>query len=154
VRAPDDRTLRRVAWVGGWFFVAALAASGLLDLAGGVGRVTAATLVETATFALVIGTFPVSGLLVLRRQPRNSVGWLLLSVGDIWAVGSLADAYATYGLTIEPGSLPLASAGAAVSNAIWAPALGVMSTFLLLRFPDGRLPGPRWRASARPCSSR
>jgi hypothetical protein len=149
VRAPDDRTLRRVAWVGGWFFVAALAASGLLDLAGGVGRVTAATLVETATFALVIGTFPVSGLLVLRRQPRNSVGWLLLSVGDIWAVGSLADAYATYGLTIEPGSLPLASAGAAVSNAIWAPALGVMSTFLLLRFPDGRLPGPRWRPLAR-----
>ena len=149
MRAPRDRTLRRVAWGGGWFFVAALAVSGLLDLAGGVGRVTAATLVEAATFALVIGTFPVSGLLVLRRQPRNSVGWLLLSVGDIWAVGSLADAYATYGLTIEPGSLPLASVGATVSNAIWAPALGVMSTFLLLRFPDGRLPGPRWRPLAR-----
>ena len=145
-----DRQLRRLAWAGWWFLIAALAVSGLLDLVdGGVGRVTASTLVGAATFALVIGAFPASGLLVLRRQPRNSVGWLLLAVGDIWAVGGLGDAYATYGLTIEPGSLPLASVGATVSNAIWAPALGVMSTFLLLRFPDGRLPGPRWRPLAR-----
>ena len=150
MRTPGDPTLRRVAWAGWWFFVATLVASGLLDLVdGGAGRATASTVADAATFVLVVGTFPVSGLLVLRQQPSNSVGWLLLSVGDIWAVGSLADAYATYGLTIEPGSLPLASAGAAVSNAIWAPALGVMSTFLLLRFPDGRLPGPRWRPLAR-----
>ncbi len=146
----SERTLRRVAWTGWWFFVAALVASGLLELAeDGVDEVTATTVVGAAGFAFVIGTFPVSGLLVLRRQPRNSVGWLLLAVGDIWAIGAVGDTYATYGLTIEPGSLPLAAAGATVSNAIWAPALGVMATFLLLHFPDGRLPGPRWRPLAR-----
>ena len=143
---PDDRTLRRVAWAGGWFFVVTLAVSGVLDVSQrGLGNVTASTLLGGATFALVIGTFPVSGLLVLRQQPRNSVGWLLLAVGDIWAVGGIGDVYATYGLAVEPGSLPLATVGATISNAIWAPALGVMGTFLLLRFPDGRLPGPRWR---------
>jgi hypothetical protein len=149
VNRLSERTLRRVAWTGWWFFVAALVASGLLELAeDGVNEVTATTVVGAAGFAFVIGTFPVSGLLVLRRQPRNSVGWLLLAVGDIWAIGAVGDTYATYGLTIEPGSLPLAAAGATVSNAIWAPALGVMATFLLLHFPDGRLPGPRWRPLA------
>jgi len=145
-----ERTLRRVAWTGWWFFVAALVASGLLELADdGLDEVTGTTIARAAAFAFVIGTFPVSGLLVLRRQPRNSVGWLLLAVGDIWAVGAAGDTYATYGLAIEPGALPLAAAGATLSNAIWAPALGVMSTFLLLHFPDGRLPGPRWRPLAR-----
>jgi hypothetical protein len=28
---------------------------------------------------------------------------------------------------------------------IWVPALGIMGTQLLLRFPDGQLPSPRWR---------
>jgi hypothetical protein len=145
----SERTLRGAAWAGWWFFVAALVASGLLELAeDGVDEVTATTVVRAAAFAFVIGTFPVSGLLVLRRQPRNSVGWLLLAVGGIWGIGAVGDTYATYGLTIEPGSLPLAAAGATVSNAIWAPALGVMATFLLLHFPDGRLPDPRWRPLA------
>jgi hypothetical protein len=150
VNRLGERTLRRVAWTGWWFFVGALVASGMVELADdSADEVTSTTIVSAAAFAFVIGTFPVSGLLVLRRQPRNSVGWLLLAVGDIWAVGAVGDTYATYGLTIEPGSLPLAAAGATVSNAIWAPALGVMSTFLLLQFPDGRLPGPRWRPLAR-----
>ncbi len=140
--------LRRAAWAGWWFFVVALAATGLMDLSQGV-EITVPVVVEALTFALVIGAFPVSGLLVLRRQPRNSVGWLLLAIGCVWAVGGLGDAYSTYGLVVAPGSLPLAAVGATVSNAIWAPALGVMSTFLLQRFPDGRLPGPRWRVLSR-----
>lgn len=145
-----DRELRRLAWAGWWFFVAALAASGLVDLvAHGLGAAPAPAVAGAATFALVIGTFPASGLLVLRQHPRNSVGWLLLAVGVVWAVGGLGDAYATYGLTLHPGRLPLAEVGATVSNAIWAPALGVMGTFLLLHFPDGRLPGRRWRVLER-----
>jgi len=140
--------LRRAAWAGWWFFVVAMAATGLMDLSQGV-EITVPVVVEALTFALVIGAFPVSGLLVLRRQPRNSIGWLLLAIGCVWAVGGLGDAYSTYGLVVAPGSLPLAAVGATVSNAIWAPALGVMSTFLLQRFPDGRLPGPRWRVLSR-----
>ena len=139
-----DRALRRLAWAGWWLFVATLVVGGLLDLVEGV-EVTGPVAIQAAIFALVVGSFPTSGLLVLRRQPRNQVGWLLLAVGSLWSVGGLGDAYATYGLVLEPGSLPLAGVGATLSNAIWAPAIGVMSTFLPQRFPDGRLPGPRWR---------
>jgi hypothetical protein len=145
----DDRTLRRLAWAVWWLFVAVLVLSGLLALAQGVA-VTVLTVTRALIFAVVIGTFPLSGLIVLRRQPRNSVGWLLLAVGGVWTVGGIGNAYSTYGLAIRPGSLPWAEVGAVVDNAIWAPALGVMSTFLLQRFPDGRLlPGSRWQVLSR-----
>ncbi|HEX6150592.1 hypothetical protein [Nocardioides sp.] len=145
----SDRTLRRAAWSVWWAFIAVLTSTGLMDLSQDA-RITVPGVVEGAIFAVVIGTFPLSGLLVVRRQPRNSVGWLLLAVGAVWTVGGIGDVYSTYGLVIEPGSLPLAAVGATVSNAIWAPALGVMSTFLLQRFPDGRLvPGRWWRALSR-----
>lgn len=145
----SDRTLRRAAWAVWWAFVGVLTATALMDLSQGA-ELTVAGVIQGAIFAVVIGTFPLSGLLVVRRHPRNSVGWLLLAVGAVWTVGGIGDVYSTYGLVIEPGSLPLAAVGATVSNAIWAPALGVMSTFLLQRFPDGRLlPGRRWRALSR-----
>ena len=149
MRRRSDRQLRRAAWAVWWVFVAVLLTSGLMDLSQG-WQTTVPGVIEAATFAVVIGTFPLSGLLVLRQQPRNSVGWLLLAVGGVWAVGGIGDVYSTYGLVIEPGSLPLAAFAATVSNAIWAPALGVMATFLLQRFPDGRLvSGLRWRALSR-----
>ncbi|MGH3145285.1 MAG: hypothetical protein ACRDTR_05735 [Rubrobacter sp.] len=56
--------------------------------------------------------------------------------------------YAIYALLVAPGSLP---AGEAVSWFFaWPPvlALGLM-LFLVLLFPDGRLPGNRWRWFAR-----
>jgi len=143
-----DRRLRRLAWAGWWFFASTVAVSGALELAHGLGTITAADVAQSVTFVLVLGMFPASGLLVLRRQPRNAVGWLLLAVGCTWGVGGFGDAYARYGLVIDPGAVPMPEVGAAVSSAIWAPALGLMATFLVLLFPDGRLPGPRWRPLA------
>ena len=143
-----DRRLRRLAWAGWWFFASTVAVSGALELAHGLGTITAADVAQSVTFVLVLGMFPASGLLVLRRQPRNAVGWLLLAVGCTWGVGGFGDAYARYGLVIDPGTVPMPEVGAAVSSAIWAPALGLMATFLVLLFPDGRLPGPRWRPLA------
>jgi hypothetical protein len=54
-----------------------------------------------------------------------------------------------YGLLIHPGSLPGVANGAAwLDTWLFIPLIGSMGTFLLLLFPDGRLPSPRWRPVA------
>ena len=102
---------------------------------------------------VVLLAFPLTGLLVLRRQPRNTIGWVLTGIGLVWSIGGLADSYARYGLVVDPGSLPGPAITATVANAIWAPALGLMGTFLLLLFPDGHLPSPRWRPVGWVCAA-
>ncbi len=99
-------------------------------------------------FLVVVATFPLVGLLILRRQPRNRVGWLLQGVGFLWGLSMLADIYATYGLLVDPGSLPGADVVEGLAQGSWAPGIGLMGTFLILLYPDGHLPTPRWRAVA------
>jgi hypothetical protein len=99
-------------------------------------------------FWLVIMMFPLVGLLILRRQPRNTMGWLLEGVGLVWCVGALTDAYARYGLLVNPDSVPGPAVAAAINGGIWAPAIGLMGTFVLLLYPDGHLPSRHWRAVA------
>jgi hypothetical protein len=66
----------------------------------------------------------------------------------VWGVGGLGDNYATYGLLVDPGSVPGPAVGALVASGIWAPAIGLMGTFLILLYPDGHLPSPGWRPVA------
>ncbi len=100
-------------------------------------------LIGVTTFA-----FPLVGVLVAHRQPRNTIGWLLLAVGLTWAWGAVADSYAVYSVITNPGSLPRPDVAAALSAWTWVPAIGLLGTFLILLFPDGHLPSPRWRPLA------
>jgi len=141
----SDRRLHRLAWASWWFFALALVGRAAVTLATPYTPTNAA---EAAVFLLVLVAFPLAGLLILRQQPRNTVGWLLAGIGVVWGVGGYADGYAQYGLIVDPGALPGAGAAAALASAIWAPALGLTGTFLFLLFPDGRLPSRRWRPLA------
>ena len=103
---------------------------------------------EGVDFILVVFlAFPVVGALVAARQPHNTVGWILLGVGLAWSVPSLLGIYADYGLS-HPGSLPRPDVAVALNEPTWVPAVGLMGTFLILLFPDGHLPSPRWRKLA------
>ena len=100
---------------------------------------------EDFLFAFVMLSFPAVGALIVRRQPRNSIGWIMLAVGVVWGVVAVLDMYSRYALVVDPGSLPGAEIALALSVPSWVLFLGLPGTFLILLFPDGRLPSPRWR---------
>lgn len=80
------------------------------------------------------------GLLVYLR-PRNALGWLVLGVGvsQAWAVGLTAYGWRYGALEIAP-SWP-----AYLGPALYVPGWLIVPTLLLALYPDGRLPGKRWR---------
>jgi hypothetical protein len=82
------------------------------------------------------------GLVVARRQPGNPLGWMFLALAALSALGVSAGAYAV--LSYRLGHhLPLGVA--AVFLALyWCPVI-VAFPLMILLFPDGRLPSPRWR---------
>jgi hypothetical protein len=81
------------------------------------------------------------------RRPGNAVGWLLLGWGMVMAFSALTGAYVERGLVRDPGSLPAPGWAAWAEGVVWHPAFGLLA-FLLLLFPHGRLPSPRWRPFA------
>jgi signal transduction histidine kinase len=88
--------------------------------------------------------FALPGAFVAARRPRNPAGWLLLLSGFGAALDGLAHAYGLYAI---PRDLVGGVLAAWVSN--WAFAVYVYPVFfLLLLFPDGRLPTPRWQFTA------
>jgi signal transduction histidine kinase len=85
------------------------------------------------------------GALIVFRQPANWAGWLFLITGMPFPLLSLAQAVMVYGLKVEPGSIPFIPAWATAGEFALYPLSLVPLLFLL--YPDGRLPGPRWRWS-------
>jgi hypothetical protein len=91
--------------------------------------------------------FPLVGALIASKRPENAVGWLCLAVGLMWTLLGMLDYYSYYGAA-TPGSLPCPVAMAGISDLMWVPAMGILGTYVLLLFPDGRLPSSRWRPLA------
>ncbi|MFY9930917.1 MAG: hypothetical protein WAK82_23235 [Streptosporangiaceae bacterium] len=134
---------RAVAWLLAGLTACALAAALVLVALnvsrGGVGRTGG-----DALLAVAIGVGAATSQLIISRRPGNVIGWLL-SVAGLSLVGSmLGEQYALYGLATAPGSLPAArTAGWAAG--VLASATVMLLAFLILLFPDGRLPSRRWR---------
>lgn len=94
---------------------------------------------------LVYLAFATAGALIVSRRARNAIGWLLLGSAACQLLGSLSIHYAVFGLVIYPGSLPGALWVAPVGGELRAVGFYLIVSFLLLLFPTGGLPSPRWR---------
>jgi hypothetical protein len=96
--------------------------------------------------------FPVVGALIASKRPTSPVGWICLAVGLLWMLNLLAGSYATYGLRVAaPGSVPYPAAVGSLAEWLGPTTVLLSGTFLILLFPDGRLPSRRWRPVAWLC---
>jgi hypothetical protein len=102
-------------------------------------------------FGILLGLWAVAsatvGTVVALGRPAHRIGWLLVAIGLLLAVDSFAEQYARYGLLAGVDAIPAVEAMAWVSFWLDAPALFLL-LFVILLFPDGRLPSQRWRPVA------
>ncbi len=88
---------------------------------------------------------PILGLVILRHQPRNRIGWLWLVIGLTIAFGSLSQ-----GLKYYANSNPSSGYSSLIFTILIFSETAYIIRFiclmlLMLWFPDGKPPTPRWR---------
>jgi signal transduction histidine kinase len=136
------RTASRLAWLLCGVTLALLVANVVLSIPAG-------SLTDEGAFVFVYPVFLLAfstvGALIAARQPGNAIGWVFIGTGLAWAVLGAADAYAAYALSIGRQATLAARAADWVNIWFYGPGIFLPVTLLLLLFPDGRLPSPRWR---------
>jgi hypothetical protein len=138
---PDH--VRTAAWsVAGLTLIVLAAALVLLGL--NTGRMAAGRITFDAIIALTAALYAGTGRLIATRVPGNAIGWLLGLIGLSLAVITLTEQYALYGLAVAPGALPAARLVGWLAGVAYISTFAPM-VFLVLLFPDGRLPSRRWR---------
>jgi hypothetical protein len=85
--------------------------------------------------------FPLVGALVASKRPHNPIGWICLAAGLFWMhivlESSLPSDFGPYPVTID-----------ALTQSLWVPPVGLLGIYMILLFPDGKLPSRRWRPFA------
>jgi MFS family permease len=124
-------------------FVVLALVVGYFLLAGLVHQLTPRHVLAGGTLASAFG---VVGVVVARRQPHNRIGWLLLGFTIALGLFGLAGFYAVLDYRLGHRGLPFAAAAVVLANTAWLLALAAVPLVILL-FPDGQLPGRRWRGA-------
>jgi signal transduction histidine kinase len=124
-----------------------LAVTLVFDLIGAALLVASGRAHEMLVGVTPLG-FAVVGFILATKRRRNPLGWLMLVAAMTFSFPG--DIYAYYATITRHGTLPGAGVANALADPTWVPFIGCTGLLLLL-FPDGHLPSPRWRWFTRLC---
>jgi signal transduction histidine kinase len=128
-----------------WFLVAVLSVAGAVLTVLASGDLVTSDTISNFAAAPAAVLYATLGALVVRRA-GNVIGWFLLGEGAGMAIMVSASAYAVLGIT-HPGTLPAPELVALLAEWSFVPVFAGLG-FMLLLFPSGTLPSPRWRPFA------
>ena len=101
----------------------------------------------SVAIVMILGYMTI-GALIASRTEGNPIGWLLMLIGAGFLLGGFTDEYLRYAIPRGMGEGVFTHLAAWLTN--WAFSLVVFPIpWILLLFPDGRLPTARWRPVAR-----
>jgi hypothetical protein len=92
--------------------------------------------------------FPIVGALIASKRPDNPIGWICLVAGLFWMFIVLGQSSDAFWLATEAAPIPHSVAIDALTQWTWVPPVGLLGIYMILLFPDGRLPSRRWRPLA------
>jgi signal transduction histidine kinase len=154
MKGLKELTIKRLAWLTFGATAAIFTTTVVMALvnkasdSGVVAQRDSATLGSIFLFLAWL-SFGAVGLLISSRVPHNKIGWIFLAIGLSWELWWFGANYLQYGVVTRPGAVPSPAVIGALTTWLWAPAIGLMGTFLILLFPDGNLPTQRWKPLAR-----
>ncbi len=142
-----DQGLRRLAW-GVWVatVLAYVVEVGLLYANADLPVSDPLDAVDPWIQALEDLAFVAVGALGLRlvlNQPRNAFCWWVVAAGLSFPLEGLAAEFTRFGID-RWGAIPIVALASWMSQWLWIPS-SFSIPFLLLLYPDGHLPSPRWR---------
>jgi hypothetical protein len=118
----------------------------ILNVSDPVGQVSTGGIGELLVYTPFLA-FPVVGALIASKRPRNPIGWICLISGLFWMFFALGDASDAYELA-RTGTVTSSITLDALLQGSWVPPVGLLGIYMILLFPDGRLPSRRWRPFA------
>jgi signal transduction histidine kinase len=125
-----------------WLSITALSAANLALTIKARSDLRTTDVVSGLSYAPAPVLYATLGALIVRRA-GNVIGWMLLGIGGALAIMWLASAYAVLGIA-HPGTLPAPELVGLLGEWSFVPVLTGIG-FMLMLFPSGTLPSPRWR---------
>jgi len=88
--------------------------------------------------------YSVIGAIIASRLPDHPIGWLCCAIGFMGALEHFSSEYAIYALVAHPEALVGGKLMLWLCIWVWIVMFGLI-VYLILLFPNGRLPSGRWR---------
>ena len=132
-----------------WALFAIVTALALFDLANDLANHPAgdsllSALADSLVLALLVIEFAFLAALIVSRQPRNVIGWLMMAVPLAFIMDYFSRSYLEQFPTPPAEATALLFIAVVFNNITWLFFIFPL-LFTVLLFPDGRPPSPRWR---------